>query len=242
MRKTVKHGVAMNKYEKNNYQSDERSTQEGIMIPARYVGLCGASIVMILASVFMGGYFWGKKQALETFCKSTDRDSLADQIFVALCGAADSKDSHQSTNNDDLDEVIEEQETTVLVAGDSQSPDQVTVANQSNDQSAQAESAHPISSEKTCHSPDSQKAPHYAELIGFGSLQGAKRFAQRIREKNHLNVSVKKRISKTVKGRTVTWYQVVTEPYANEQELISLVNVVKQQERLNDVRIVNCCG
>lgn len=228
----------MSKYEKDNYPSADQSTQEGIMIPARYAGLLVASVVVILVSIFMGGYFLGKKHALEeTFCRSTERDSLADQIFVALCGAADSKDAHQSTNTDELDEVVEEQETTVLVAGDS------TAMAQSSNISSDAPTITPEeASEQPDLSSSENKTPCYAELIGFGSLSGAERFAERVRTKNHIPVSVKKRTSKTAKGRTVTWYQVVTGSYAEEQELVALVNIVKQQERLSDVRIVHCRG
>ncbi len=227
----------MNKYEKDNYSSADQVVQEGIVIPARYTGLLAASVVVILVSVFMGGYFWGKKHALEeTFCKSTERDSLADQIFVALCGAADSKDANQSTNNDELDEVVEEQETTVLVAGDSAEAPQVDSHHTDEPTTISEE----IVEQPTVSSEN--KIPCYAELIGFGSLSGAERFAQRVRTKNHIPVSVKKRTSKTAKGRTVTWYQVVTDQYAEEQELVALVNIVKQQERLNDVRIVHCRG
>lgn len=227
----------MKQYEKNNYQ-------DGIVIPVRYIGLVAAGSLLILGTVFMSGYFLGKKKAFETFCKTAERDSLADQIFVALCGVADYKESQAPA---ELDEVVDEQETPVsthegpsevIVQADKVASDvENTIEAVAQQIIVQPQEAVLIQEAQIIH--DASESYH-AELIGFGTLQGAKRFAQRL-EKKQIPVTVNKRVSKTAKGRIVTWYQVVTKPYTNKDELVSLVNIIKQQERLNDVRIVSHC-
>lgn len=72
---------------------------------------------------------------------------------------------------------------------------------------------------------------YYAELAGFKSLASAKKFENRLINKQ-INVYTKKRYSKDVKGKEHIWYQVVTHPYASSEELEKIVSEISQQERL----------
>ncbi len=88
---------------------------------------------------------------------------------------------------------------------------------------------------------DAQQAkPSYlAELIGFGSLSSAQAFVDRL-EKKGIKVSIKKRDSKSARGKLVSWYQVVTQPYDSHENLMRVVDVVKRDERLKGVHIITC--
>jgi len=77
----------------------------------------------------------------------------------------------------------------------------------------------------------------YAQLVGFGTSKKAKQFVERLAKKG-TNVHMRERMSKTARGKKIRWYQVVTEPYTEKNELIALVEKVKRDERLHDVRIV----
>ncbi len=80
---------------------------------------------------------------------------------------------------------------------------------------------------------------YYAQLIGFGTSRAAERFVKRLTQKDVI-VQTKKRVSKTAKGRTIVWYQVVTPPYADKMELEMLVSQLSKEEKLKDVRIIVC--
>jgi hypothetical protein len=51
-------------------------------------------------------------------------------------------------------------------------------------------------------------------------------------------VIVKKRVSKTARGKTVAWYQTVTGEFDNEEKLLEVLNLLKQKEHLKDVKII----
>ncbi len=77
---------------------------------------------------------------------------------------------------------------------------------------------------------------YYAELIGFGRLKPAQLFADKMEQKGY-NVLIKKRTSKTGKGKLVSWYQAVTDEYSDKQALEQLLEAIKQTERLQDIKI-----
>ena len=81
------------------------------------------------------------------------------------------------------------------------------------------------------------KTQHYAQLAGFSSLRHAEAFVARLNKKQ-IPVLIKERVSKSSKGRAITWYQVVTEPYEDQDALNSVVAILKKEEKLHDVRIV----
>ena len=81
------------------------------------------------------------------------------------------------------------------------------------------------------------KTQYYAQLAGFASLRSAEAFVSRLNEKQ-VPVLIKERISKNSKGRSIHWYQVVTEPYEDQDALNSVVAILKKEEKLHDVRIV----
>ena len=58
--------------------------------------------------------------------------------------------------------------------------------------------------------------------------------------KKNIVSEVKKRISKTAKGKVISWYQVVTPTYSDKVELEALVAKLVKEEKLNDTRIVAC--
>jgi hypothetical protein len=81
------------------------------------------------------------------------------------------------------------------------------------------------------------KTQYYAQLAGFASLRSAEAFVTRLNKKR-IHALIKERISKSAKGRSVRWYQVVTESYEDQDALNSVVAILKKEEKLHDVRIV----
>ncbi len=79
----------------------------------------------------------------------------------------------------------------------------------------------------------SEAAKLYQAQIFGGTQKAAQACCQRL-QKNGIPVSVVKRLSKTPKNKTITWYQVVTEPFTNRQELELVLESVKFQEKIRD--------
>lgn len=80
---------------------------------------------------------------------------------------------------------------------------------------------------------------YYAQLIGFGTLRAADKFAERLQQKN-FPVKVVEKHSKTAQGKKIIWYQVVTENFDKRDDLIVFTQKIEKEERLNDIRIVSC--
>jgi cell division protein FtsN len=103
-----------------------------------------------------------------------------------------------------------------------------------------AEGADAVAQNNEEEAPDQgieMKTQYYAQLAGFASLRSAEAFVTRLNKK-HIHALIKERASKSAKGRSVRWYQVVTEPYEDQGALNSVVAILKKEEKLHDVRIV----
>ena len=97
----------------------------------------------------------------------------------------------------------------------------------------------PVDNAGAIEASDDELPRFYAQLIGFGTRKGAERFVNRVLLRG-IPVEIHTRISKTTQGASCSWYQVVTQPYVNKEELDVLVKNLIQEERLHDVRIVSC--
>lgn len=86
---------------------------------------------------------------------------------------------------------------------------------------------------------ESTSKQYYAQLIGFGTLRAADKFAERLQQKN-FPVKVVEKHSKTAQGKKIIWYQVVTETFDKKDDLIVFTQKIEKEERLNDIRIVSC--
>jgi len=86
---------------------------------------------------------------------------------------------------------------------------------------------------------DSSQKRYYAQLIGFGTSQAADSFARRL-TKQGFSVKVEQCKSRTAKGKIITWYQVVTNPYSDVQKLQEVIDIVAYKEKLKGVRVKTC--
>jgi septal ring-binding cell division protein DamX len=82
-------------------------------------------------------------------------------------------------------------------------------------------------------------AEYFAQLAGFGTARAAQQFAQRLLRKE-IQVVVKKRQSRSARGKFVSWYQVVTEKFDDRDQLEALVQRLEKEEKLKGVHIVSC--
>jgi len=86
---------------------------------------------------------------------------------------------------------------------------------------------------------DVAKKTYYAQLIGFGTYRAAHTFADRLNQKD-LSVVLKERHSQTAQGKEIIWYQVVTESFAQRDDLVVFIEKIKKEATLHDIRIIAC--
>jgi len=194
----------------------------GLFFTNRQVGWIVSGITMFCFFVFMGGYFLGKKKAVEKFYSKIKEDSFADHVYYSMCSLYDKQGELVEQHDEQVEDVVVAQEDGAeAIIAQSEIP--------SAEQGGQSESLQAVKEE--C-------SQFYAELIGFGTHRAARKFADKLLAEN-ISVSVKKRKSKTSRGKMITWYQVVTETFSDKSDLMALVDDVSSQERLKDVRIVS---
>lgn len=180
-----------------------------------------AAVLLLFISFisFVLGYYVGKNRDVLNITKEVIKDSFADQIAVSLYSAQkESLDGSTAllNNNDDIDT------NDMIMALD------IAVANET------------IPQESTISAPVSQHSGSYfyAQLIGFGTERAANQCAKRWQMQG-FPVIVEKKVSHTAKGKQSTWYQIITNDYADKHELEFMVTKLKKQEKLNDIRIVS---
>lgn len=212
--------------------------KSGVFLTGRQMSWLVSSVIMVCFFVFISGYFLGKKKAVEKFYHKIKQDSFADHIYSSMCSMYDKQNEQLGEGGG-----TEIQLTDIgLVDADSMEQ-KLTGASQESEVAAPKHGG-----QTTCVAVDAgvrpefeveERCQYYAELIGFGTERAARRFADKL-SKDNVAVSVKRRRSKTVRGRVITWYQVVTGTFDDKDDLIALVDDVSARERLKDVRIVSC--
>jgi cell division protein FtsN len=193
----------MNKWENND---------QGLFIPNRQLSFIVALLLLLAFSLFMIGYFLGKKKAVEPFVHNIQQEAFADQVYTTMLSSAHIQKPIKNNDIELINHDINEQN--VVVA---------PVAQIISDNMLQ----------------DIQEQHYYAQLIGFGTEKAAQLFVKKLATKG-IETEVKKRISKTAKGQTSYWYQVITAPYANKNDLSAIVDKLIKEENIKGVCICNC--
>jgi cell division protein FtsN len=214
------------------------TSMRGLFIPNRQLSFIVATSILLLFFAFIGGYFWGTRQATDQFISQLDQDSLADQIFTSLCAP----DEYPDTAADNLQEEETDQpseETQETLVAPEQMSSELPAHSAATVQDNIPTQAPVIAEQQKIEQIEPAEKQYYAQLIGFGTKQAAQQFVHRL-EKKGISVAIKTRYSKTAKERQIAWYQVITKPYANKQELASLVSRIKKEEKLKGVVVVPC--
>jgi hypothetical protein len=191
------------------------TNNQGLFVPNRQLSAIAAGLLFLFFCIFITGYFLGKKYAAEQFAQKMQVNALDDKLYMAaLAQEVMPADGDASlVVNNIADNVVQE----MLVPQDA-----IVTLNQ----------------DIVIPDMEEQKR-YYAQLIGFGTEKAAEQFVKKL-ALNGINTEVKKRVSKTVKGRTSYWYQVVTTAYSNKDDLSRIVDKLVKDEKLKDVSIRVC--
>jgi len=207
----------------NNKKTCICTSISGLFIPNRRLSLVTAAGILIVFITFITGYFIGQHSAIESFSNKIDQESFADQIYASLFAPGEYKSSRELSEqeNEQITQGIE-----VLEEKSDMNTKEIVQADYKGEQQSIPSSLIP-------------KEEYYAQLIGFGTEQAAQKFAQRL-IKQKILVTVKRRRSKTAKGKMVSWYQVVTQKYNDKEKLCRLVDRIEKTEKIKGTHIISC--
>src|SRR3989337_212428 len=80
-----------------------------LVFDRRQASIVVATLILIAFFIFISGYFWGKKRAMEQFVDQVSQGSFADQVYYAsLYSTYDG--SSEAENNDNEPELVNETE------------------------------------------------------------------------------------------------------------------------------------
>lgn len=237
--------------------------KNGIFLTNRHISLVVAALMILSFFVFLSGYFFGKKKTVDKFYNKVDQESLADHVFYSVCanyGAEEVDENQESTEDaicdNDFSQTKEEnvninanisnisdhkvensEDSTVNIAnnnltGVENKKLEFKKAGETNINTDSSVNAKEVAIEAA-------KDQYYAELVGFGSKQRANEFCNRL-QKNGISVVVKKRKSRTARGKNIFWYQAITEKFDNKSDLVAFVDIIKDKENLKGIKIIQC--
>lgn len=207
--------------------------EQGIFIVHRHAAWIVSLIIVWSFFAFISGYFLGQRALLEQFSTRLEQDSLSDKIYSSLCTLYEVDNEGEVTDNDaDTSvadtSVTDTNSTEISVTDTSIERQELTVADGVKEQPSQKEER---------KKPEEKKMrTYYAPLAGFGSAERAYAFAKRCTDKN-VKVVVKKKPSKSIKGRTHYWYQVITQPYEDKKMLMTALDAIKRTEHIRTISI-----
>jgi hypothetical protein len=180
------------------------SDNQGLFIPNRQLSALVALILLLAFSIFMTGYFLGKRKVVEQFTQEMQQDAVADKIYTTILSKHEDQPAVDTLLVTQVEDTIVVAEATTDIVEDTQ---------------------------------DQKK--YYAQLIGFGTEKAAQTFIKKLSAKG-IETELKKRVSKTAKGNTSYWYQVVTAQYSHKDDLLHLVDKLTKEENIKDARICMC--
>jgi hypothetical protein len=217
--------------------------EQGIFITHRHATWIVSLAIIWSFFIFISGYFLGQRVVLEQFTTRLEQDSLSDKIYSSLCTLYEVDNEGEVTDND-ADLSVADTSAADTSAADT-SGTETTIADTSvantgieRQKLLVADGAKEQSSQKEERKNGEEKKirTYYAPLAGFGSAERAYAFAKRCTDRN-VKVVVKKKPSKSIKGRTHYWYQVVTQPYEDKKMLIAAVDTIKRTEHIRTISI-----
>ncbi|MFC1842967.1 hypothetical protein ACFLYU_04880 [Candidatus Dependentiae bacterium] len=217
--------------------------KKGIFLTHRHISWMLSLFVVSLFFVFIAGYFLGKKKAVEKFYNKVDQESLSDHIYYSVCSMYE--DDENVIKQESTEDRSSEENSSDLV-NSSIGEGSVGARKMLDIQAKASKSSIAKIAKNTKKQPEKMDKmagknleKFYAELIGFGTIRAANRFSDKLK-KQGFSVALKKRRSKSARGKTIVWYQIITEKFDNKSDLIAFVDIIKDKEKLKGVRIVQC--
>jgi len=205
--------MVIRKTDDGEHERSPHGANKPILDRRRMSDLAAGAVLCAFFS-FMAGYFLGRSSATEQFTLKATEESFADRVYSSV---------YAWQGQEPPVEAIAEAEEESTVAGDQER----LAADDS--QASEDEIAVPVD--------DGRR--YYAQLAGFRTAQVASQLVARLVDRG-IPARVKRRVSKTARGQTRVWHQVVTGEYGDHALLTNLVAKISRDERIKGARIVPC--
>lgn len=176
-----------------------------------------AGIIVMGIFIFIAGYFWGKKSFTEDIMNDVMQESLADQVYSSLYYA---DTPSPSVEQQDIEEEQEIQADDLM--------DELALPEEKNNDSNSSVTV----SEPLCNK-------YVVELISFSSHKAAQAFVEKTARHYNWIFIIKERKSITKKGKTILWYQVISEPFALIEEAQKFAKEASQKLHISGYQVVN---
>ncbi len=216
----------------DNHNNEKKRNNDGLFIPSRQVTVMVAVAVVLAGVLFLGGYIVGKKHVMEQVVARMEQDSFADQVYSSLCELYD-YDMEEVIVADQECESIEDTAIEEVVQNEPAEPMPVV----SND--LEMDAANEKTSTQIIPEQAAATISYRAQLLSYHVKKYADNFVAKLAKKG-IPVEVKTRKSTTACGASKLWYQVVTGPYADRDELQKVVDRISQEEKIKGARIITC--
>ncbi len=240
----------MSLYERNTPNDTQQDScacmsKYGFTLSARSMSWLVSGALLLSFFIFITGYFLGKKKATEEMVQTFVHESLSDHIYASMCSMYEYKGVE---GQEEPDEALccscdgDVEQFTRRECDPACEQTEAQVCEPAVEKVTQNNERHAVAAREEQESSLAAVVPaavYKAQLIGFGTLRSAQAFSRKL-ERKGIITTVKRRRSKTAKGRLISWYQVVTKPFDRKDILEKLVERLKQEEKLHDVRIVTC--
>lgn len=214
----------MNKWE-NSFKNNDRcqcAGSQGLFVPSRQLSFIVAGLLFFSFFIFMTGYFLGKKNVVEQFSDQVHQEAFADKVYASVVANMVEINSPEDQAPQVAEVAIENSYSVAEIVH--------------NDTIATTEDAHTRDDD---HHELLSSTHYYAQLIGFGTEKAAYFFVKKLADKG-IETEIKKRTSKTAKGRSSYWYQVVTSNHTDRDELVALVDKITKEENIKGAQIRSC--
>lgn len=195
-----------------NHKKDSCSCKNHLTIPKKEVSGLILIGIFILCAAFSAGYFWGKKQTVQSANQEIQKIIALNYMWQKI-----------PTYN----------------AGNTQSPEEHSDQSPSHEALAECQSseqsAHNTGTKAAPHES------WYARLCGFGSHAAAKSYSDMLNA-HGIPVFVSTRTStaatKNKRNKILTWYQVTTPSCHSEKELDILIEKIQKIKPLKSIKKV----
>lgn len=192
----------------------QKEEDKSIVMTENEITWLVAAVLLMIVFSFVGGVYYGKWQAAADVVNHIERESFADRVYYALSG------SHVVTGGEDEGGFNEGYNN----------PDDNTMHN---------DSATPEEIEDSGDSVEEDLAPvsrYKAQLAGFGTKNAAHAYCTKLKKRG-IAADIDERVSRTKKGKRITWFQVVV---VDEKEVLDrIVERLKKDDKLTNVPIIH---
>jgi hypothetical protein len=93
-----------------SYPAHDNNRDDTVSLGEGSIQLLLISFLVIIMSVFIAGYYWGKKSAVEQLMESLDQEAFADKIYTSMCSWDESANEAKDKTSEVESDVEEEDE------------------------------------------------------------------------------------------------------------------------------------